>query len=234
VNGPIASLVVTDVETSGLSHTTDHVIEVAIVVWDVATASVRESYASLLHADTNDAESINGISVAALAKAPPSSTVWRRVYAILSSIDGPAAFVAHRAEFDRGFYPPELAGKFPWLCSKTDFAWPRCPLGSSCVDMALRHGVPVVSAHRAMTDAMLIVRTLERVAELGHDLTAMIAHAMRPKASYIVADKGFDEGRNKLAAAAGFMFDRPTKEWRGRLAREDVAKLGFEVREVSP
>jgi DNA polymerase-3 subunit epsilon len=155
VNGPIASLVVTDVETSGLSHTTDHVIEVAIVVWDVATASVRESYASLLHADTNDAESINGISVAALAKAPPSSTVWRRVYAILSSIDGPAAFVAHRAEFDRGFYPPELAGKFPWLCSKTDFAWPRCPLGSSCVDMALRHGVPVVSAHRAMTDAML-------------------------------------------------------------------------------
>jgi DNA polymerase-3 subunit epsilon len=209
VNGPIASLVVTDVETSGLSHTTDHVIEVAIVVWDVATASVRESYASLLHADTNDAESINGISVAALAKAPPSSTVWRRVYAILSSIDGPAAFVAHRA-------------------------WPRCPLGSSCVDMALRHGVPVVSAHRAMTDAMLIVRTLERVAELGHDLTAMIAHAMRPKASYIVADKGFDEGRNKLAAAAGFMFDRPTKEWRGRLAREDVAKLGFEVREVSP
>jgi DNA polymerase-3 subunit epsilon len=229
------TLVITDCETQGLTPSaTCQAIEVAVVVWDVATASVRESYASLIRSESNAAETINGIAVASLAKAPHASTVWRRVNAILSDLDGPAAFVAHRAEFDRSFYPTELAAKFPWLCSKTDFAWPKCPLGSSCVDMALRHGVPVVSAHRAMTDAMLIVRTLERVAELGHDVPVMIAHAMRPKASYVVADKSFDEARNKLAAAAGFMFDRPTKEWRGRVAREDVPKLGFDVREVSP
>lgn len=227
------TLICTDVETTGLDPATCQTIEVAIVVWDIATASVRESYSSLIHAMSNDAEAINGIRVAALKTSHAPSKVWGRVEAIVSCADEPAAFVAHRAEFDRSFYPAKLAARLPWICSKTDIAWPLCPLGSSCVDMALRHGVPVVSAHRAMTDAMLIVRTLERVAQLGHDVPAVIAHAMRPKALYVVADKSFDEARNALARAAGFAFDKSSKEWRGRVAPDDVPSLGFDVRQVS-
>jgi DNA polymerase III epsilon subunit-like protein len=110
----IDTLIITDTETQGLMPSaTCQAIEVAVVVWDVATASVRESYASLIRSESNAAETINGIAVASLAKAPHASTVWRRVNAILSDLDGPAAFVAHRAEFDRSFYPTELAAKFP-------------------------------------------------------------------------------------------------------------------------
>lgn len=229
------TLIITDTETQGLAPSpTCQAIEVAVVVWDVKTASIRESYSSLIHATSNAAESINKIRVDTLKTSLAPSKVWGRVGAIVSCADEPVAFVAHRAEFDRGFYPPDLAAKAPWICSKTDIAWPCSALGVSCVQMALDHGVPVVSAHRAMTDAMLIVRTLERVVELGHDLPAILAKAMRPKVHCVVADKSFDEARNKLAVAAGFLFDRPTKEWRGRVAREDLSSLGFEVREVSP
>lgn len=238
----IDTIIITDTETTGLDPATSHVIEVAIVVWDIESGSVRESYSSLIASPTNDAEAINRISVRALANAPHASTVWRRVNAILSDAGDGAVFMAHRAEFDRGFYPAELAAKLSWVCSKNDMEWPSSKLGASCVEMALAHGVPVVSAHRALTDCMLIARTLEVVHAQSYDVRAMLARAMRPKVlvaantpkPWEMPAGEWDALKSKLLAS-GFRFvEVPEKRWQRSIARDDVAALPFETREVSP
>lgn len=134
-----------------------------------------------------------------------------------------------------------LAARLPWVCSKFDIAWPRSRAGASCVEMALAHGVPVVSAHRALTDCMLIAKTCEAVQNEGHDLGAMIAKALRPKVTVIAeTPKPWDmpeaEWTNLKGRllASGFQFVNERKAWVGRVAKDDIAALGFRVREVSP
>lgn len=122
--------------------------------------------------------------------------------------------------------------RLPWVCSKFDLELPSSKLGASCVEMALAHGVPVVSAHRALTDCMLIARTLENVQAAGHDLQAMLAKAMRPKVK-VASLMPYEEG-NVTNKAHGFSWEAPpVKAWTRRIAREDIATLPFPVREVS-
>lgn len=229
------TLILTDTETTGIDPKTEHAIEVAAVLFDVETASVLEAFSSLIYAEANAAASINRIDVATLAKALPAKNAWARVSAMVSeAIDmrGPVAFMAHRAEFDRGFYPSELAARIPWVCSKFDVEWPRSRVGASLVEVALAHDVPVHANHRALTDCMLLAKVLERTAELGHDLTALLTRAMRPKALFRITDTSFDEARNVLAKAAGFRWEKPY--WVRSLAIADAASLPFAVTQMSP
>ena len=75
---------------------------------------------------------------------------------------GDAAFVAHRAEFDRSFYLPGVAERWPWIppCSKFDFEFPRLEAGRvrSSEEVALAHDVAIAVNHRALADVMLLCR----------------------------------------------------------------------------
>lgn len=227
----LRSILITDVETTGLDPATCQTIEVAAVLFDVAAASVVESFSSLIHATGNAAESINRIRPATLARAPESDRVWAQVGALIERAGPDTAFMAHRADFDRGFYPTKLAASLPWICSKFDVEWPRSALGASLVDVALAHGVPVHANHRALTDCMLLVKVLERTAEMGGDLSAMLTRAMRPKAMFRVSETGFNEARNALAKAAGFRWEKP--HWVRSMPPEDAGALPFEVTRMS-
>lgn len=230
---PIESVVIVDTETTGLDPSTATTIELAGVVYSVRHAAIVESFGTLICNDSNAAEAVNRISVDALSVARQAGHAWRRLGDLVDVATGPAVFMAHRAEFDRGFISaqsPELAARLPWICSKFDVEWPRSKVGASCVEMALAHGVPVVSAHRALTDCMLIAKTLESVQAEGHDLAALLARAMRPKAKFAVADTGFDAARNELAKANHFRWDKP--HWTRTMAIEDTAALPFAVRQL--
>ncbi len=235
MSNPIESVVIVDTETTGLDPATATTIELAGVVYSVRFRAVVESFATLICNASNEAEAVNRIPVDALSVARQAGHAWKRLWDLVDMATGPAVFMAHRAEFDRGFInvqAPALVKRLPWVCSKFDVEWPRSKVGASCVEMALAHGVPVVSAHRALTDCMLIAKTLENVQADGHDLAALLARAMRPKAKFVVADTGFDEGRNALAKAAGFRWEKP--HWWRSMAVEDTAALPFAVRQVSP
>jgi DNA polymerase-3 subunit epsilon len=232
----INSIVICDVETTGLDAATCETIEIGAALYDVAHRCVVESFATLVRAEANPCEDINRIPAGALAGAAVARCAWDRLDTLVTVAGsrGPAIFMAHRASFDQSFVTagaPEVAARLPWVCSKFDIEWPRSKPGASCVEMALAHGVPVVSAHRALTDVMLIAKTLESVQADGHDLGAMLVRAMRPKVLF-VAQVSYDE--REKAKAAGFGWDAATKTWSRRMAREDVASLGFRVREVSP
>lgn len=227
----IESVVIVDTETTGLDPKTCKTIELAGVLYSVNHRCVIESFATLICGESNEAEAINRIPVAALGVARAAGHAWARLGDLIDTATGPAVFMAHRAEFDRGFVDAAVADRLPWVCSKFDAEWPCSKLGSSCVEMALAHGVPVVSAHRALTDCMLIAKTLENVQSSGADLPAILARAMRPRAVFAVRDTSFSAARNELAKANGFRWEKPN--WIRRMAIEDAASLPFEVREMS-
>lgn len=221
-----------DTETSG---TDDGAVclEVACTIYSLRHASPVRSFASLIRAESNPAEPVNRISPALLLEAPEPAPVWARVREMVGKVD---AIVAHNASFDRRFVPHEVAGATPWVCSMEDLLWPRArkPAGEGLVALALAHDLGVASAHRAGADVDLLARLFTRAAELGADLGAMLVRGLRPKALFIVADRGFDAARNELAKLAGFTWDNLVpKAWGRRMVPEDTATLPFQVREVA-
>lgn len=220
----IRTVAITDTETTGLSPETDRCIEVAVVLWSVEHRTILECFSSLIRGEGNAAEAINAIPAAVLPSARDPHDVWDRVACLVDKAD---VMAAHRAEFDRSFYPANLREAKPWLCTKFDVQWPRAKLGAPLTEAALAHGLGISHAHRALTDCLTIARLLERVAEMGHDVGAMIERGLRPKARF-VALVSYDD--REKAKAAGFAWDGTRREWSRTMAVADAAELPFKVR----
>jgi len=225
-------LLLIDVETTGVDPSKDRVIEVAAAFFNLERAMVVEQHSWLVRAEENAAEEVNGIPAEILRTHPrvrDEASIDRVVAPWALAAD---AVAAHNAAFDRRFFSAEIRCR-PWICTMDDVAWPRGSATKGLDRIAVAHGVPVVAAHRAMTDVDLLARLLERVAELGHNLVEMMQLALQPKARFIVKERAFSEERNELAKKAGFTFDRPTKTW-GRFMRPaDTVDLPFEVKQMS-
>lgn len=236
----INSILFFDVETGGTDPAVHPLIEVGAVLWSVTHRSITRCFSSLVRATSNEAESVNRIPAAQLADAPEPHVVRESLKRIASLAD---IAVAHNASFDVQWLP-EVPALRPVVCSCHDIEWPtpgqsspldqpRSRPGKSLVALCLEHGVGVGSAHRAITDCLLLARLFERVAE-RHDLQTMLARAMRPKALFEVADKAFSEERNAQAKAAGFSWNAKARAWQRRMCPDDVAALPFATREAQP
>lgn len=220
-------VVLLDCETDGIEETAT-CIEVAVVLYSLPHASPVRSYASLIRASGNAAESCNGIPPGALLDAPPAERVWGAVKRFAADAD---AFVCHNAAFDSRFITPDVSHGKPFICSMDDLQWPRAERpGEGLVKLALAHGLGVAAAHRALTDCDLLARLLTRVHEMGVDLEPFLARGLRPKATFqaIVPYERKDD-----AKAAGFKWNAETRMWTRRMAIEDTASLPFRVARVS-
>lgn len=214
-----------DTETTGIGEG-HHAVEVAVVLYDLRKATVLSAYSSLIQSDTNEAAAINRIPVEALVDAPRPDDVWPCVTALAKRAD---IIMAHRAEFDRGFVPTDLAG-LRWVCSKFDIQWPgEHSVGPGLVHLALGMGLGVASAHRAMTDCDTLSRCLSRAAEMGHDLVAMVERAMRPKGRF-QALVSYDD--RQKAKDAGFEWDGARKTWERTMFIDDAEALSFKTRRI--
>lgn len=225
----IGKALIIDTETNGLEDTSQ-VIEVGAILYSVTNQCVLQELATLLPAESNDAESINRIKVEALREVVFTGTSFamEMLFAMSKEAD---VYVAHNASFDE----KQVFGKtdflplasLPWLCTMSDFKWPLATRAQgSLIGLALDHGVGVASAHRALTDCRLIASLFDRM----EDLQGMFQVAMRPKAIFVGLQK-FDD--NHLAKAAGFHWNRiiPNK-WARSMAIEDAQLLNFPVKQV--
>lgn len=111
-----------------------------------------------------------------------------------------------------------------------DLDWPAAVRpGESLVALALRHGLGVASAHRAMADCDLLVRLFARAREMGADLQAMIARGLRERARFAAA---VPRERNGELKRAGFRWDPERRVWWREMAVEDAAGLPFPTRRL--
>lgn len=212
-----------DTETQGLDPSVHAVIEVGVCLYDLELGCPLESYASLIRAESNDAEKHNRIPAAALENANHPIAVWRNVSELAAHAD---CIVAHRAEFDRSFVPESIRILRPWLCSKTDFDWPGVGRGDHLVHLALAYGLGVSSAHRALTDVDHMARILTRVHELGHSLPELFRKAARPKKRFVAL---VSYEMRQVAKDAGFLWDEKRREWHRSMPEDDVEALSFRV-----
>lgn len=216
-----------DVETTGLNPATDHVIEVAATIFNLEFNAPETIFSSLCFSETNAAEAINQIPVDMLLNAPPAEAVWTHVMKMAALCD---VVVAHRAEFDRSFSPPEMQA-LTWVCSKFDLEWPRGNHGDSLINLAIAHGVSVHGAHRAFTDVDIMSRLFTRAGESGVDWETMFRRAMRPKKLFYSLASYDDRA---IVKAHGFMWDpaKYGKNWAKRMTIEDTANLPFAVKQI--
>jgi DNA polymerase III epsilon subunit-like protein len=218
----VKTLLIVDTETGGLDASKDPLLEVAWAGWSIEHGCVMGVWSTLVHAESNEAAAINGISLDLLRQSDHA------VGGVLSKFARAAEFadaiVAHNASFDRSFLVPTSR---PWICSCRDIEWPGVKHGTDLIRTAVGLGVPVTGAHRALTDALLLCRCFEAVWKThGGPLFVenMLARAMRPRIRVVAC---VDFKNNKLAKDLAFAWDADRRCWWKDIAAADVETTVF-------
>lgn len=206
-----------DLETTGLTPDDSEVIEFGAIYYSIDHGAVISQISSLLPVSSNGAFEINRIA-SSWTRIPNLSSIQTNAISILNDfISNSEYMVAHCAEFDRGWEFANTSA-VPWLCTYNDFVWPKNPKPTTLIQTALNHGIPVVSAHRALTDCQLIASLLTKMYEDEGSLTHFFNKAIeRAKEEYIevFALVSYEE-RNK-AKDAGFLWDKASSKWTKKL-----------------
>ncbi len=220
-----------DVETSGLDLKTDHIVEIAAVVWSVEHRCIESAVSSVVRAESNEAEHINKIPTKLIQNTRTKLHVLTVIKEMARGID---AVLAHNAQFDRLFLAEDVEFETPWVCTMADLKWPYDFSSHSLVNMALEVGIPVYRPHRALTDCILIAHMLEALDDPAATLCDGLRRSELPKFRF-KAEVGYAD--RDLAKAAGFGWKDDGvggKIWQ-RVAREEdikALKIGFPIKRL--
>lgn len=217
-------MLVLDTETTGLSHQTDKIIELAMLLVSVDVATGLPFGPVELFEGFEDP----GMPIPAIAKEITGITDEmvagqciddEQVQAMVAQADW---VVAHNAGFDRPFVEarfPSFAAK-AWACSFKDIDWKAAGAGSSKLSaLAADHGW-FYDAHRAQVDCHALLQVLTQpVGESGATgLGQLVASAARPSFKLSATGSPF-ESKDALKAR-GYRWDGEAKVWGCSLATE--------------
>ena len=222
-------LLIIDTETTGLECSDSQVIEVAGILFDVDLCDVICQLSFVMPCKDNPARHVNKIApeiTQAGEQFMPS--MIRSFYEMASQAD---YILAHNASFDKKWFV-EGQGLFPldapWICTMEDIRWPRNSKKgrSSVVSLALDYGVPVWSAHRALTDCVYLAEIMKREPSLEQ----IIRESLEPSKVYISM---LPYESRQQCKDAGFTWDKLVpRKWAKRMRESEVKTLGFQVIEA--
>ena len=222
------NILILDTETTGLDNENDDCLEVGSILFNVKSRSVLAQQSFLLPVEKNNAEKINNIP-AEITRLP--QPLFEAIKYFESLVQFSDVIVAHNAEFDMKWFGSQKLPQIekPWICSMDDITWPsdrQLKTRPSVKDLALAYGVPVWSAHRALTDCIYLAEVFKRCTELEE----LLIRALEPKV-LLRADISYD--KRHLAKNAGFRWNDAIKgAWSRKMSRRDMGKLEFPVYEV--
>ncbi len=235
------TLLIVDVESTGLDPRKDALIEVGAILFDIKHRAVTHQFSALLPSVApNGAEAVNGISDALLESSAVHRLVGWETYCLQSFYDKADAVVSHKVSFDRPWLEPLLRTDDkgqprnwplkPWICTLQDVRWARPGLKAnpSLTRLALAHGVPVWAAHRALTDCTYLAQVLAT----REDLLQLLLDAQVPTLLYVALVTYEDR---QLAKDAGFRWEDHgfLKAWTCYLREDEVSGLPFKVMAVT-
>lgn len=205
------SLLIIDLETTGLNPERNQVIEVGACLYSVPHREIVQSVCFLIPCEgENAAQEINNID----AELTRVSAPWRSSLHLLNEMIANAdAMVAHNAAFDSLWFGHGYLPKvhIPWICTMTDVDW-GCRTAGGLRDLAANHGVPITKAHRALADVELVAG----IFSAREDLDEIIQNAIAPKI-IVVAKVPYE--RRLEAKERGFRWNPPCKRWEKKLTR---------------
>lgn len=226
------NVAILDTETTGLDPSRGKVLEVAAILYNIPARTIICQASTLLHAEENPAYDINRISVDSLKRIP--SKIENMGLLMITEIMAAAdALIAHNAEFDKKWIETviplqNLSRNTKWICTRNDVKWPiRKGVALNLVHICVDLGVPIVNAHRALSDCHLLLNAIECI----EDIDSFLDKSGKGRLIYH-ADVSYDQ--RQLAKDEGFMWDNLKKVWHNKLTPEEAAKMPFTVYPAEP
>lgn len=229
--GPLVRILVLDTETTGLDHSRDKIIELALLrvdvdsttglpVGDVAVYDALEDPGLPI---SKEIQAITGISTEMVRGQHLDEA---RIAAMLSDAD---LVIAHNAGFDRPFCEARLPAfaDLPWGCSFADIDWKKEGRGSAKLEYLAMEMGWFYDAHRAEMDchALLAVLSAPLPSSGQRGLARIIAASAQP--SYRLQATGAPFEAKDLLKARAYRWNAEQKVWHTRL--DDEAQLSAEL-----
>ena len=222
----VRRVLVLDTETTGLSHPSDKIIELAMLLVDVNGSTglpcgpvhVFEGFEDPGMSIPPMAKKITGITDAMVADQRLDDGA---VEALLARAD---CVVAHNAGFDRSFVEarfPAFASK-AWACSFKDIDWKAAGADSSKLSALAADQGWFYDAHRAQMDCHALLQILTReVGTTGSNGLSLLIRAAS-KISFKLNATGAPFDTKDLLKARGYRWDAEAKVW-GCLLPNEIA-----------
>jgi DNA polymerase-3 subunit epsilon len=220
----VQRVLVLDTETTGLSHASDKIIELAMLLVQVDAATGRP----FGPVETFEGFEDPGMPIPEVAKQVTgiSDDMVRgqrlddaQVQALIDRAD---LVVAHNAGFDRPFVEARFPGfaHKPWACSFADIDWKALGAESARLSALAQDQGWFYDAHRALVDCQALLQVLgQRVGDDGlNGLQRLMAAAVRPSFKLRATGSPFDS-KDKLKAR-GYRWDGDAKVWFCNLGSE--------------
>ena len=219
-------VLILDTETTGLSHASDKIIELAMLLVQVDTASglpfglveTFEGFEDPGMPIPDVARQITGITDEMVQGQRLNGGQVQAMFARADLV------VAHNAGFDRPFVEarfPSFAGK-PWACSFADIDWKARGAASAKLSALAQDQGWFYDAHRALVDCHALLQVLSRplVNSDSTGLGRLMAAAASPSFKLRAIGSPF-ESKDKLKSR-GYRWDADAKVWYGTLASEHL------------
>ena len=227
----IVRMVVLDTETTGLDHSRDKIIELALLRVDIDLATGLPVGAVQVYDELEDpgmpipkeVQDITGINNAMVQGQRLDEA---RIAALLDGVD---LVVAHNAGFDRPFCEARLAAfsQLPWACSFADIAWREHGKRSSKLESLAQDMGWFYDAHRAEMDchALLAVLAATLPQQPHTGLAHLVEQARKPSYRLMATNAPFD-AKDKLKAR-GYRWNAEQKVWSTRVADSKTLEAEF-------
>lgn len=228
----VCRVLVLDTETTGLDHSKDRIMELALLRVDVdlgsglpvGTVQVYDGLEDPGMPIPKEVQDITGITPAMVQGQQLDEA---RIAALMQDVD---LVIAHNAGFDRPFVEARLAGfrQLAWACSFADIPWKMQGRKSAKLESLAQDMGWFYDAHRAEMDCHALLAVLAtNLPQFHHTgLAHLVEQAHKPSYRLMATNAPFDS--KDLLKARGYRWSAEQKVWHTRVGDGKALQAEFD------